>query len=103
MQVLQAGTQKLLLLELEMEVIGNVAKQAGFQCKVEDGVRSVRLEISAERQSPLLLFDASVPGHLGWVSRCQFYVEGTTGVGLETSVLLDNLRDRVGRPMRNVS
>ena|SRR6266852_606121 len=102
MQVLQAGTQKLLLLELEMEVIGNVAKQAGFQCKVEDGVRSVRLELSAERQSPLLLFDASDPGNLGWFSRCQFYVDGTTGVVLQTPILMANLRDRGGRPMPNV-
>jgi hypothetical protein len=102
MQVLQAGTQKLLLLELEMEVIGNVAKQAGFQCKVEDGVRSIRLELSAERQSPLLLFDASDPGNLGWFSRCQFYVDGTTGVVLQTPILMANLRDRGGRPIPNV-
>src|SRR6266446_10188273 len=99
MQVLQAGTQKLLLLELEMEVIGNVAKQAGFQCKVEDGVRSVRLELSAERQSPLLLFDASDPGNLGWFSRCQFYVDGTTGAVLQTPILIANQRDRSGRAL----
>lgn len=102
MQVLQAGPQKLLLLELDPEVIGNVAKQAGFQCKVEDGTRLVRLELTAEKQSPLLLFDASDPGNLGWFSRCQFYVDGTSGVVLQTPILMANLRDRGGRPLPNV-
>jgi hypothetical protein len=31
MQVLEAGQNKYLLLELDPELVGNIAKQAGFQ------------------------------------------------------------------------
>lgn len=100
MQVLQAGRHKLMLLELESELIGNIARQAGFEFRLEDQERRVVLELSAEgRQAPLLLFDASDPGNLGWFSRCQFYVDGTSGVVLQTPITVANQRDRSGRAL----
>ena len=98
MQVLNAGQHKLLLLELDTEFISNIAKQAGFEFKLEEGPRSLLLELSApERQVPLLLFDAADPGNLGWFSRCQFYVEGRSGVIMQTPITLANQWDRNGR------
>ena len=80
MQILQAGRHKLMLLELDTEALENVARQAGFEFKLQDQSRRVLLDLSAEdRQAPLLLFDAADPGNLGWFSRCQFYVDGTSG------------------------
>src|SRR5215472_2851172 len=100
MQVLQAGRHKLMLLELETEFIENIARQAGFEFRLEDQERRVVLELSAEgRQAPLLLFDASDPGNLGWFSRCQFYVDGTSGTVLQTPIQLANQRDRSGRAL----
>jgi hypothetical protein len=100
MQVLQAGPHKLLLLELETEALENVAKQAGFEFKLEDQARHVVMELSAgARQAPLLLFDAADPGNLGWFSRCQFYVDGTSGAVLQTPIQLANQRDRSGRAL----
>lgn len=97
MQVLQAGQHKLILLELEPELVGNVVKQAGFECKLADSGRTLTLELSApERQAPLLLFDAADPGNLGWFSRCQFYVDGRTGNVLQTPITLANQKDRGG-------
>jgi hypothetical protein len=102
MQVLQAGSHKLLLLELDQEFLENIAKQAGFEFRIEDGERSVVLDLNAaERQAPLLLFDAADPGNLGWFSRCQFYVDGSNGVVLQTPLLLANRRDRSGRAVPN--
>ena len=102
MQVLQAGQHKLLLLELDLEFVSNIAKQAGFQYKLEDGVRCVTLDLSvADRQAPLLLFDAADPGNLGWFSRCQFYVDGHTGMVLQTPISIANLRDRSGHLQPN--
>jgi hypothetical protein len=43
-----------------------------------------------------LLFDAADPGNLGWFSRCQFYVDGNTGMVLQTPISVANLRDRSG-------
>ena len=98
MQVLEAGLNKYLLLELDPEFIGNIAKQAGFTFKIDDGQRVMSLELSvADRQAPLLLFDAADPGNLGWFSRCQFYVDGTSGSVLQTPMSLANQRDRAGR------
>src|SRR3984885_4662720 len=75
MQVLLAGGHKFLLLELDPDFIANIAKQAGFEYRIEESQRSMNLHLSAvDRQSPLLLFDAADPGNLGWFSRCQFYV-----------------------------
>ena|SRR6476661_7969935 len=97
MQVLQAGQHKLLLLELDLEFVANIAKQAGFQHKLDDGPRSITLDLTAiDRQAPLLLFDAADPGNLGWFSRCQFYVDGNTGMVLQTPISVANLRDRSG-------
>jgi hypothetical protein len=97
MQVLQAGQHKLILLELDLDLVINVAKQAGFEVKADDTPRAVMLELAAPgRQTPLLLFDASDPANLGWFSRCQFYVEGRTGAVMQTPMSLANQRDRSG-------
>jgi hypothetical protein len=102
MQVLQAGPYKLLLLELDADFIANIAKQAGFEHRLEEDARSLTLTLTAEgRQAPLLLFDAADPGNLGWFSRCQFYVDGRTGAVLQTPITLANQRDRTGRTLPN--
>ena len=100
MQVLKAGEHKLLLLELDTEFIENIARQAGFEFRLDDQSRRVVLDLNAEgRQAPLLLFDAADPANLGWFSRCQFYVDGTSGAVLQTPIQLANQRDRTGRAM----
>src|SRR4030081_3710786 len=100
MQVLQAGPHKLILLELEAEMVNNVAKQARFDSRVKDSARSIQLEVTARRrQAPLLLFDAADPANLGWFSRCQFYVDGASGAVLQTPIQLANQRDRSGRAL----
>jgi hypothetical protein len=102
MQVLQAGPHKLLLLELDPEFITNVAKQAGFEFRLEESSRTATLELSApDRQAPLLLFDAADPGNLGWFSRCQFYVDGRTGAVMQTPLSIANQKDRSGRVLPN--
>lgn len=102
MQVLEAGPDKYLLLEVEPEAVANLARQAGFEIKIEDAPRVMALELLAsERQAPLLLFDAADPGNLGWFSRCQFYVDGKTGSVLQTPLSVANLRDRTGRTIPN--
>ncbi|HLJ49784.1 MAG TPA: hypothetical protein VKU01_27410 [Bryobacteraceae bacterium] len=98
MQVLQAGEHKLLLLELDPDFISNIAKQAGFEFRLNETARNLSLDLVAtERQAPLLLFDAADPGNLGWFSRCQFYVDGATGSVLQTPITIANQRDRSGR------
>ena len=100
MQVLNAGAHKLLLLELDPEFVENVARQAGFEFRLEDQTRRIVLDLNAEgRQSPLLLFDAADPANLGWFSRCQFYVDGNSGAVLQTPIQLANQRDRSGRAL----
>ena len=100
MQVLEAGAHKYLLLELDPEFVANIARQAGFEFKLEDGKRALALDLLAsDRQAPLLLFDAADPGNLGWFSRCQFYVDGRTGAVLQTPMSLANQRDRSGRAL----
>ena len=102
MQVLQAGRHKVLLLELETEAIENVARQAGFDFTLDDQERCVVLNLQAEgRESPLLLFDAADPANLGWFSRCHFYVDGISGVVLQTPIIVANQRDRSGRSLPN--
>ncbi len=102
MQVLQAGTHKLIFLELEADLVSSIAKQAGFETKVSDSARAITLELTVpNRQSPLLLFDASDPANLGWFSRCQFYVDGRTGGVMQTPMSLANKRDRAGRAQQN--
>ena len=100
MLVLEAGEHKLLLLELDPEFVGNIAKQAGFEFRLEEGQRILSLDlVAAARQAPLLLFDAADPGNLGWFSRCQFYVDGKTGAVLQTPMSLANQKDRSGRTL----
>ena len=48
MQVLQAGRHKLLLLELDTEFVENIARQAGFEFKLDDQERSMILDLTAE-------------------------------------------------------
>jgi len=100
MQVLNAGEEKLLLLELDTEFIESIARQAGFDFKLDDQSKRVVLDLNAEgRQAPLLLFDAADPANLGWFSRCQFYVDGLSGAVLQTPIQLANQRDRAGRAL----
>lgn len=100
MQVLEAGQNKYLLLEIDPDIVGNIAKQAGFECKIDDQQRIMEVELTAaDRQAPLLLFDAADPGNLGWFSRCQFYVDGKSGAVLQTPLSLANQRDRRGRTL----
>ncbi len=102
MQVLQAGTHKLILLELEADTVNDVAKQAGFECRVKVSERSIQMDLTAPgRQSPLLLFDAADPANLGWFSRCQFYIDGRTGGVMQTPIAIANKRDRSGRSHSN--
>jgi len=102
MQVLQAGRHKLLLLELDAEFIESIARQAGFEFRLDDQERRVVLDLSAEgRQAPLLLFDAADPANLGWFSRCQFYVDGVSGTVLQTPIQIANQHDRGGRALPN--
>jgi hypothetical protein len=102
MQVLHAGEHKLILLELDQEFLANIARQAGFDLKVDDTSRTMGLDLWAnDRQAPLLLFDAADPGNLGWFSRCQFYVDGNTGAVLQTPLSVANQKDRAGRPVPN--
>jgi hypothetical protein len=99
-QVLKAGEHKLLLLELDTEFIENIARQAGFEFKMEDEARRILLELNASgRQAPLLLFDAADPANVGWFSRCNFYVDGRSGAVLQTPIQVANQKDRVGRAM----
>src|SRR5256885_16935973 len=101
MQVLQAGQHKLIYLELQPEVIANIAKQAGFETRTKDGQRAIQLDITTPgREGPLLLFDAADPANLGWFSRCQFYVDGRTGAVMQTPLILANKRDRGGKAQR---
>jgi hypothetical protein len=97
MQVLQAGPHKLIYLELEPEMVANIAKQAGFDARMKDNPRTLQVDLNApNREAPLLLFDAADPANLGWFSRCQFYVDGRTGAVMQTPMSLANKRDRSG-------
>ncbi len=98
MQVVNAGPHKLIQLELDPEVVGGLARQAGFECRVEESKRTLAVELrTPNRRAPLLLFDAADPANLGWFSRCQFYVDGQTGMVLQTPFSVANVRDRTGR------
>jgi hypothetical protein len=102
MQVLQAGQHKYILLELQPELVSNIARQAGFETRTKDTPRSIHLDLSVPgRQAPLLLFDAADPANLGWFSRCQFYVDGRNGAVMQTPITLSNRRDRGGRAVQN--
>ena len=100
MQVLQAGPHKLIYLELQAEMVANIARQAGFETRAKDSQRSIQIDLTAPgRQAPLLLFDAADPANLGWFSRCQFYVDGKTGAVLQTPISLGNQKDRSGHTL----
>jgi hypothetical protein len=97
MQVLQAGHHKLIYLELQVEMVSALARQAGFDVKVKDSQRVLQMDLNAAgREAPLLLFDAADPANLGWFSRCQFYVDSRSGCVLQTPFWLANKRDRGG-------
>jgi hypothetical protein len=101
-QVVRAGNQQLISLELEADLVTRIARQAGFACTVSDTTRGLTVELTAEsREGPLLLFDAADSTNLGWFSRCQFYVDGHTGAVLQTPMHLGNRRDARGRPLAN--
>src|ERR1700750_2774574 len=101
MQVLQAGTHKLIYLELQPDMVTSIARQAGFEKRAKDGVRVLQVDLIArDRQSPLLLFDAADPSNLGWFSRCQFYVEGRTGSVMQNPLSLAHQNDRSGKDER---
>src|SRR5277367_689292 len=102
MQVLQAGSHKFILLELDANAVSEVARQAGFESRIRESERSIQLDLTApNRQVPLLLFDAADPANLGWFSRCQFYVDGRTGGVMQTPISIANKRDRSGRNVSN--
>jgi hypothetical protein len=102
MQVLQAGSHKLIYLELQPDMVTSIARQAGFETRSKDGPRVLQVDLIArDRQSPLLLFDAADPANLGWFSRCQFYVDGRSGLVMQTPISLANKRDRGGKPQRH--
>ena len=42
MQVLQAGQHKLILLELDPELVTNIAKQAGFEVRLKESPRTIQ-------------------------------------------------------------
>ncbi|MBM3740420.1 MAG: hypothetical protein FJW39_32095 [Acidobacteria bacterium] len=97
MQVLQAGDHKMLLLELETDVVSSICQELGLECDVQDGGRHILVEARAPgRQAPLLLFDAQDPGNLGWFARSQFYVNGQNGGVLQTPISIANQRDSSG-------
>jgi hypothetical protein len=102
MQLLQAGIYKLILLEIEAEAVSAVAQQAGFELRLKESPQGIVMDLTAEqRDSPLLLFDASDPANLGWFSRCQFYVDGRTGGVMQTPMWVANKRDKSGRNISN--
>jgi len=98
MQVLQAGEQQLVYLELDPEIVVKIAEEAGFVCEISDGPRTLVAELAAPgREGPLLLFDAADPANLGWFSRCQFYADGSSGAVLQTPFVLANVTERGGK------
>ena len=102
MQVLQAGLHKLIYLELQPDMVTSIARQAGFETRAKDGPRVLQIDLAArDRQSPLLLFDAADPANLGWFSRCQFYVDGRSGLVMQTPISLANKHDRSGKVQRH--
>ncbi len=93
MQVVHAGKEQLMLLELDLDFLENVARQAGFACELREERRYVVMELSAlDRPAPLLLFDAASPTNTGWFSRCQFYIDGTNGKVMQTPLVVANRR-----------
>lgn len=99
MQLLQAGTHQMVLLDLDCDLLRQGAEELGLECTVEEKPRHVVLELSEPgRPAPLLLFDAAEPANLGWFSRCQFYVDARSGAVLQTPFTVANSLDVSGRP-----
>jgi hypothetical protein len=92
MQLMQAGKHEILLLDLEQDVVTNLASQAGFEFEVSETPRALTLELEAvDRSQPLLLFDAADPANTGWFRRCAFYVDGYSARVLQTPITVGNL------------
>ena len=101
MQVLQAGRFKLILLEIDAATISAVAQQAGFEARIKETAVAMTVDLMAPKEVPVLLFDAADPANLGWFSRCQFYVDGRSGMVMQTPIQVGNRRDRSGRNLGN--
>lgn len=98
MQLVQAGRHRLVTFEYDIDALSSLAHQTDFQVEIQDTPRAMILDIwTAKRQVPLLLFDAAEPSNLGWFSRCQFYVDGSSGQVLQTPISIGNKRDRTGQ------
>ncbi|MBM3794091.1 MAG: hypothetical protein FJW31_08470 [Acidobacteria bacterium] len=102
MQILQAGEHKMLYLELDTGIVGDICKQMGLECEIRESKRALMVQANAPgRQAPLLLFDARDPGNLGWFARCQFYVDGHTANVLQTPISIANQKDPSGYVLPN--
>ncbi len=98
MRFLQAGEQQLIALDPDRQIIRQLVQQAGFTCKITQEERRIVLEVRVQNSNEsLLLFDALDSANLGWFSSCQFYVDGNSGVVLQTPLLLANYYDG-GKP-----
>jgi hypothetical protein len=99
MQLIQAGRHQLVALEFDAELLRQGARETGFEIEIDDQPRVTNVTLKArERDTPLLLFDASDPANTGWFSRCMFYVDGRTGAVLQTPFIVANVLDVQGRP-----
>ncbi len=94
MRYLQAGERQLVALDPDNDTLRQLVNQAGYSCNIVAERRRISLEVLAQESvGPLLLFDASDPANVGWFSRCQFYVDSTSGVVLQTPLVLSNCFD----------
>jgi hypothetical protein len=99
MQLIQAGKHQLVSLEFDPETLRQSAQETGFEIGIDDQPRVTNVNLRArDRDTPLLLFDASDPANTGWFSRCMFYVDGRTGAVLQTPFIIANQFDLQGRP-----
>ncbi len=99
MQMLQAGANQIILLELDCDLLRQGAEEAGFACVALDDPRVATLELNAPgREAPLLIFDAADPANAGWFARCQFYIDSGSGAVMQTPFRVANILDAGGRP-----
>ena len=67
MQLIQAGKHQLVSLEFDPETLRQSAQETGFEIGIDDQSRVTNVTLRArERDTPLLLFDASDPANTGW-------------------------------------
>ena len=93
MRYVQAGENRLIVLDPDRQTLQQLIQQAGFSSKIRKGKRRVLIEVTPlEQDGPLLLFDASDPANLGWFSRCQFFVDSVSGVVLQTPLVVSNCK-----------